>query len=264
MERGTMKKPIHVGPEIGWPGYFGSHPDEFIDLVKKSRDQMKSMLTHKYTDPDGKLTNREGEMIEGKYVDNKRNDFFDPKIRSDQAKEMAEKHIKGLFDTGHMGMWLQHFKPKIDSSTGILETEEKRIKRFKDEFYIPAVKKIADANIIGGLQLVDSMSAAHGHLPPGEGIFPVFETAKIFKEKGFSGFMVSEGHEEEKFGEGRIRMKTWQNAGAPVGAGYFSGAPMQWRSVAQGYFGRNYSPLFMFGGYAPSNEFKLWSEVPLE
>ncbi len=129
MERGTMKKPIHVGPEIGWPGYFGSHPDEFIDLVKKSRDQMKSMLTHKYTDPDGKLTNREGEMIEGKYVDNKRNDFFDPKIRSDQAKEMAEKHIKGLFDTGHMGMWLQHFKPKIDSSTGILETEEKRIKR---------------------------------------------------------------------------------------------------------------------------------------
>jgi len=90
------------------------------------------------------------------------------------------------------------------------------------------------------------------------------ETAKIFKEKGFSGFVVSEGHEEEKFGEGRIRMKTWQHAGAAVGSGYFSGPPLRWGQVQQNYFGKTYSPMFMFGGYAPSNEFKLWSEVPLE
>jgi len=265
-EHPMMKTPLHVGPEIGWPGYFGSHPEEFIELVKKSRDEMKKMLTSKYVDPNGKLTNKEYEQVDGKYVDNtkNKNNYFDPNIRPDQAKEMAEKHIKGLFDTGHMGMWLQHFKGQVDPNTGIMETEERRIKRFKDEFYLPAVEKIAKANIVGGLQLVDSMSAAHGHLPPGEGIFPVFEAAKIFKEKGFSGFMVSEGHEEEKFGEGRIRMKTWQNAGAPVGAGYFSGAPMQWRNAAQGYFGRSYSPMFMFGGYSPSNDFKLWSEVPLE
>ena len=83
-------------------------------------------------------------------------------------------------------------------------------------------------------------------------------------EKGFSGFVVSEGHEEEKFGEGRIRMKTWQHAGAPVGAGYFSGPPLQWGQVQHGYFGKTYSPMFMVGAYSPSNEFKLWSEVLLE
>jgi hypothetical protein len=157
-----------------------------------------------------------------------------------------------------MGMWLAHFK----GNPG--ESEEQRIERFKKEFYLPAVKKIAEAGVVGGIQLVDSQSAAHGHLPPGEGIFPVMETAKIFKEKGFSGFLVSEGHEEERFGEGRIRMKTWQHAGAAVGGGYFSGPPLRWGQVQQSYFGRTYSPMFMFGGYAPSNEFKLWSEVPLE
>jgi hypothetical protein len=186
------------------------------------------------------------------------NPYWDSTMSKKQAEELADKHIKGLFDTSHMGMWLAHFKPKPG------ETEDQRIERFKKEFYLPAVKKIADAGVVGGIQLVDSKSAAHGHLPPGEGIFPVMETAKIFKEKGYSGFIVSEGHEEEKFGEGRIRMKTWQHAGANVGAGYFSGPPLRWGQVQHAYFGKTYSPMFMFGGYAPSNEFKLWSEVPLE
>ncbi len=252
--KGTVTKPLYVGPEIGWPGYYGSHPDEFIKLVKKSREEMINLLTNpmvKVPDP----------IAGEKWV---QNPYRDPTIGKDQAKELADKHIKGLFDTSHMGMWLAHFKPlDKDPKTGRPETEDARIGRFK-KWYLDEVKKIADAGVVGGIQLVDSASAAHGHLPPGEGIFPVIDAAKIFKDKGFSGFVVSEGHEEEKFGEGRIRMKTWQHAGASVGAGYFSGPPLRWGQVAQGYFGKTYSPMFMFGGYAPSNEFKLWSEVPLE
>lgn len=256
MQKGTITKDVYVGPEIGWPGYYGSHPEEFINLVKSSRKEMKNLLTNKYIDPKGNFTNKEA-------PENKQNRYFDPNINQDKAEELAKRHVKGLFDTSHMGMWLAHFKPETDPNTGILETEDRRIKRF-NKWYTEQVKKIADAGVVGGIQLVDSMSAAHGHLPPGEGIFPVMDTAKIFKDKGFKGFMVSEGHEEEKFGEGRIRMKTWQHAGAPVGAGYFSGPPLQWGRVSSGYFGKTYSPMFMFGGYAPSNEFKLWSEVPLE
>ncbi len=254
-EKGTVTKPLYVGPEIGWPGYYGSHPDEFIQLVKKSRAEMVKLLTNAMIEvPD---------PVAGKKP--MPNPYRDPNITEQQAKELADKHIKGLFDTSHMGMWLAHFKPLTDEKTGrILETENQRIERFNKEFYLPAVKKIAESGVVGGIQLVDSQSAAHGHLPPGEGIFPVMETAKIFKENKFTGFLVSEGHEEEKFGEGRIRMKTWQHAGAAVGSGYFSGPPLRWGQVQQSYFGRTYSPMFMFGGYAPSNEFKLWSEVPLE
>ncbi len=243
-EKGTVERPLHVGPEIGWPGYYGSHPDEFIDLVQNSRKQMVELLTQP------SIKDVKGNPIN--------NPYCDPTINKQKAQELADKHIKGLFDTSHMGMWLAHFEAKPG------ESEEKRIERFKKDFYLPAVEKIIKANVVGGVQLVDSMSAAHGHLPPGEGIFPVMETAKLFKESGFTGFMVSEGHEEEKFGEGRIRSKLWQHAGANVGAGYFSGPPLRWGQVQQGYFGKSYSPLFMFGGYSPSNEFKLWSEVPLE
>ncbi|VVB80818.1 Uncharacterised protein [uncultured archaeon] len=252
-EKGTITKPLYVGPEIGWPGYFGSHPDEFVQLIKKSRDEMVNLLTNpkiKQIRPDGKE-----EVIE--------NIYFDPGMDREKAKEQADKHIKGMFDTSHMGMWLSHFKPITDPNTGVMETEDRRIQRFR-KWYTEQVETLAKSGVVGGIQLVDSMSGAHGHLPPGQGIFPVKETAQIFKDNKFSGYLVSEGHEEEKFGEGRIRMKTWQMAGAPVGAGYFGGPPLRWGQVEHAYFGKTYSPMFMFGGYAPSNEFKLWSEIPLE
>lgn len=253
-EKGTVTRPLHVGPEIGWPGYYGSHPEEFISLVKKSREEMINLLTSpKMKVPDPIKGERE--------VDNP---YFDKSLNKRQAEELAEKHVKGMFDTSHMGMWLAHFRPELDSETGRLETEEHRIARF-NKWYKDQVEKIAESGVVGGIQLVDSMSAAHGHLPPGQGIFPVKETAQIFKKHDFSGYLVSEGHEEEKFGEGRIRLKTWQmGGGAPIGGGYFGGPPLRWSQVEHGYFGRSYSPLFMFGSYAPSNEFKLWSEVPLE
>ena len=193
----------------------------------------------------------------GKEVDSL---FYNKDINEKQAKELAKNHIKGLFDTGHMGMWLAHFKQNVG------ETEAERIERF-NIWYKEKVREIANDpdQLIGGIQLVDSHSAVHGHLPPGEGIFPVMESAKIFKNAGFKGFVVSEGLEEEHFGQGRIRFKAWQHAGANIGQGYFAGPPLRWQEpMGRSYFGRSYSPLFMFGSYSPSNDFKLWSEVPLE
>jgi len=244
-EKGTVVKDIYVGPEIGWPGFYGSHPQEFINLVKTARKEMVELLTNE------KTTDMFGKQIENPYYDKNQ------RISKEQAEEMAKKHIKGLFDTGHMGMWLSYFKPKPG------ESETDRIARFNN-WYTEQVEEIAKSGVVGGIQLVDSMSGAHGHLPAGQGIFPIKQTAEIFKKAGYGGFMVSEGHEEEQFGEGRIRTKTWQALGSPIGGGYFGGAPLQWRQVGGNYFGKTYSPMFMFGSYAPSNEFKLWSEVPFE
>jgi len=162
-----------------------------------------------------------------------------------------------MFDTSHMGMWLANFKPQPG------ETEESRLKRF-NKWYLSKVQDLAKSGLIGGIQLVDSASAAHGHLPPGQGIFPIKEAAKIFKDNNFTGYLVSEGHEEEAFGEGRILTKTWEALGSPVGGQYFSHPAQQWGQVQHSYFGRTYSPNFIIGAYSPSNEFKLWSEVPFE
>ena len=128
--------------------------------------------------------------------------------------------------------------------------------------------KMIDEDVIGSVQVVDSASAAHGHLPAGQGIFGdvIKQTVRKLKQSGWTGMIVSEGHEEEKFGEGRILYKTWEHLagypGKPSYAPHFPGR--SWSQMQHSYMGRTYSPLYMFGSYAPSNEFKLWSEVPLE
>lgn len=240
-------KDLYVGPEIGWPQYYGSHPQEFVQVILNARDHMVGVLTNKDRD-------------------NQFKDFgFKNPLSRSQAEEEAKKHIKGTFDTGHMGMWLQNFHPEMPW--------DNRLKAF-NKWYKGQMEWLADQNqkhdIIGAIQVVDSAGAAHGHLPAGQGILPVKEAVEILKTKGgFNGYIASEGHEEEKFGEGRITLKTWQEFNAPISGGGYSGAgagmaPRRWNEVRHGYFGRTYSPNFMFGAYAPSNEFKLWSEVPLE
>lgn len=224
------KRPIVVGPENGWPEFYGSHPDEYIEFIREARKRMAEKL------------------VQQGYA-------------SSDAKEQAQTHIKGLLDTQHLSMFLQHFKPELPW--------DKRIDEFKG-WYLEQMKKLAEVNarekIIGSVQAVDSASSAHGHLPPGQGILgdTLFEAIKILKGKGkFDGYIQSEGHEEERFGDGRILLKTWEAFKAPIG-GYFEPTPMRWPDVRLGYFGRTYSPTFIFGAYSPSNEFKLWSEIPLE
>ncbi|MBI4918500.1 hypothetical protein HY837_01110 [archaeon] len=217
----NLKRPISVGPELGWPHSYGGHPDEFIELIRDARTKMAERLK-------------------------------DKGYSSKQAEEQAKLHIKGTFDTAHMGMWLEKFKPELPWDT--------RVKEF-NKWFMEHAEKLAKADVVGGIQVVDSHSAAHGHLPPGQGIFPVVDATKLFKKHGFTGYIVSEGHEEEKIGEGRIMLKTWEAFDAPIGSGYNIGVGSQpFRDIHQGYFGRQYAPRQMFGSYTPPNaEYKPWA-----
>ncbi|MBN1644782.1 sugar phosphate isomerase/epimerase [Candidatus Woesearchaeota archaeon] len=224
-----VRHPIHVGPEIGWPHAYGGHPKEFVELIQESRKRMVEKLVH---DPNRKMS-------------------------LSQAKKEAHEHIQGMFDTGHLGMWLEHFKPRT--------RYQERLKEF-NKWFMKQVDMIADADVVGGIQAVDSAGAAHGHLPAGQGIFPVVEAVKTLKQKGFKGYIVSEGHEEERFGEGRILLKTWQAFNAPIESKYGPGVPArQFNDIHQGYFGRTKAPTQMFGSYTPPfGEYKPWSEIPFE
>jgi len=245
-----VNKPLSVGPELGWPHAFGGHPQEFKELIERSRDRMVQLMTNK------NMIDTKGEaVLDPKTGKPASNPFYEPGMSRREAEEAAKRHIKGCLDTSHMGMWLQHFKPDLPW--------DKRVKEFNN-WYMEEVKKLADSDVVGSIQLVDSMSGAHGHLPPGQGIFPVVETAKEFKKKGFKGFMVSEGHEEEKFNEGRILVETWKAFNAPIGSSYGPGAPGV-RDLRDRYHGRTYSPRMMFGGYTPPfGEYKPWAELPFE
>ena len=277
-----MPNPIHIGPEIGWPEYYGSHPQEWVELIKGAREKMKELLTSEYrTDWDGKtlldikgqplldekgntVEKKDWEKISQKLKTRATNPYFIKDLSEKKADEEARKHVKGMFDTSHVGIFLQHFRPDLPW--------EQRVKEFQ-KWYMEQIDWLAKENkehdLIGGVQLVDTATGAHSHLPPGQGVLPIVEAIhKLKKEGGLKGYLVSEGHEEEKFGEGRILLKTWEAFGANVNRMYFptgGPAPLQWnRDFSGSYFGRMYSPTFIFGAYAPSNEFKLWSEVPLE
>ncbi|MBD3303675.1 hypothetical protein GF343_00890 [Candidatus Woesearchaeota archaeon] len=240
----NAKRPLSVGPEIGWPHAFGSHPQEFKELIHQARDKMADMLTtRRIKDP------KTGEMRD--------NPHHEPGMSRSEAERTASTHIKGCLDTSHLGMWFQHFKPELPW--------HERVEKF-NKWYMEEVKELAKGDEVGSIQLVNSMSGAHGHLPPGQGIFPVVDAAKEFKRQGFKGFMVSEGHEEEAFNEGRILVETWRAFNAPFESQYGPGAPARgWGDIEGRYHGHKQSPRQMFGSYVPPfGEYKPWTEIPLE
>ena len=226
----NIRRDVAVGPELGWPSFYGGHPREWAELILKSRERMVEKLV------------------------------ADRNFSRSEAKIEAKKHIRGTFDTSHMGMWLKHFRPDLPW--------DERVEKF-NKWYLEQVKFLAKKHekeeIIGSLQLVDSDSGEHGHLPPGQGIFPLREAAKIFRDHGFAGPIVSEGHEEEQFGEGRIFIKAWEKFGGVVPVGFTGGPPQRFQDVNQGYFWRGYGPKQMFGSYTPPfGEYRPWSEIPFE
>jgi len=247
----NVNRPISVGPEIGWPHAYGGHPEEFRELIHTARNRMIDLMTSKHlTDPQTKQP-----LIDPKTGQLAKNPYFEPGMSRREAEEAAKQHIKGCFDTGHMGMWLQHFKPDLPW--------DKRVKEF-NKWYMEEIEKLAKDDVVGSIQVVDSMSGGHAHLPAGQGILPVVDAVKEFKKKGFNGFMISEGHEEEKYNEGRIMVETWKAFNALPGAAYGGGAPGV-RDLQNQYQGRTYSPRMMFGSYTPPfGEYKPWSEIPFE
>lgn len=247
-----LDKDLWVGPELGWPQQYGGQPKEWINIIQGAREKMVELLT-----------NPEIEAVDGTM---KKNDLFRADISHDQAVKEANQHIKGVFDTGHLGMWLNNFRRKPG------ESEKDRIDKF-NEWYLEQIDDIIKADVVGDIQVVDSQSGAHAHLPPGEGILPLKETINKFQKSNFEGGIISEGHEEEGFGKGRIITQTWKHFGAipggiygPSGAaggmGPIYGTP--WGNIQNAYFGRTYTPFFIVGAYSPSNDWKVWSEVPLE
>ncbi|MDD9953816.1 MAG: TIM barrel protein [Candidatus Woesearchaeota archaeon] len=227
-EEGT-KKPVYVGPEIGFAGQsYGGHPDEFIEIVKESRNKMQQKLIAKGYAPE-------------------------------DAKERSKKHIKGMLDTSHLTMWYKHFAKHEN------ESEESRLTRF-NKWATDQVRTMVDEKVVGAIQVVDSITGEHSHLPPGQGIFKVANLVKEMKKKGWDGPVVSEGHEEEQFTKGRILTEAWRSFGSPIGnvsPGQKPGTAT-FGGIQYGYFGFRSPQTYIVGSYSPSNEWSLWSETPME
>src|SRR5689334_3007333 len=119
---------------------------------------------------------------------------------------------------------------------------------------------MVDKKILGHIHLTDNWGYDDEHLTPGQGNAPTKEAFKMLEKAGFKDFITEVG----SFNANTILPDTLAELGSP---NYMSGRGMPGMSFGRtrhGHFGMNAPPNYIVGGYAPSNDFRLWSEVPLE
>jgi sugar phosphate isomerase/epimerase len=170
-----------------------------------------------------------------------------------EAKKMAETHIKATLDTGHLNTWRKYFQGSDE--------------KFKD-WMLQQTEELAKSHVIGNIHLSDNYGYQDDHLAPGQGNTPVKEMVMIFKKHGYDGPMTVEPGADATTDQSDFHglMKTWRYFDSPVyGSSFRRGLPPRsWDDIQDSYFGKVYTPNFIFGAYAPSNDWSLWSQVPLE
>lgn len=163
-------------------------------------------------------------------------------LNSSDAMKKAETHIRATLDTGHLNNWRQHFKGND--------------KEF-NKWYLDQVQKMVDKKILGHIHLTDNWGYDDEHLTPGQGNTPTRDVVKMLEKAGFKDFITEVG----SFNANTILPDTLSELGSPV---YALGKSIPMGRFRNGHFGYAAPPNYIVGAYAPSNDFKLWSEVPLE
>jgi len=92
-----LKEPLWVAPENWLIETYGSHPEEYKNLIQKSRKHMQNMLIKKKG------------------------------MSKSEAKDVAEDHIKGTFDIGHFNMWKKFHQSSDEEYDSWLRREVRKL-----------------------------------------------------------------------------------------------------------------------------------------
>ncbi len=230
-KEGRLNKPLAIAMENLFPEQYGSHPDELKLLVLQGRDAMIRKLTKNY------------------------------RMSEEEARTKAEQHITSTLDTGHLNIWRKYWKGDQNKS---IEDNDKDF----NKWMLDKIKDLAKDKIIGHVHIDDNYGYHDDHLAPGEGNTPIREMIKVLKDSGYKGEMIVEpGADFANDVSGfHSVMKTWRHFDLPVygGGSGLSAKKRSWGDVGYGFFGQNQPPYFVFGAYSPSEDWTLWSGVPLE
>ncbi len=251
--------PVFLALENIFPERFGGHPEELKYIIDESRKWFVNLLTKKKV-VYGAVTKDMGYKETSSETANV---YYNPSINREKAEKIAEKHIKATFDTGHANMWRKFWQIQPG------QTVEESDKAFK-KWYVNEFDKLAKGGYIGNIHLTDNMGFQDDHLAPGQGNVPIKEVMAILKKNGYDKAITVEPGADAStdISDFHGLMKTWRYLGSPIyGVGGGGGAPQMpqtWGGVHYSYFGQNQPPNYIFGAYAPSNDWTLWSQVPLE
>lgn len=232
-EKGELDKPLFVAMENIFPDSYGGHPDELKDLVEGGREKMKEYLQRQ------------------KGMDKQR------------AEQEAKEHIKAHLDTAHLNLWRKYWKGDPDASP------EENDEQF-NEWMTEKVEKLAEEDLIGSVHLSDNYGYNDEHLAPGQGNTPNKQLVEKLREKGFDEDLIVEPGADATTDRSDFHglMKTWRLFGSSVyGSGGMSGrggTGGSWGNTQYNHFGRTKPPYFTTGQYIPSQDWQMWSGVPLE
>jgi sugar phosphate isomerase/epimerase len=241
-----LEKPLMITMENIFPESYGAHPDELKALIQNSRKQMAELIT--------------SPTIEGRPNPN-----FRSGISKAEAEKAAETHIKATLDTGHFNMWRKYWQNDPKKS---IDANDKDFQNWM----LKKTEELAKAGMIGNVHLADNFGYQDDHLSPGEGTTPVKEMVKILKKYGYEGALTVEPGADATtdLSDFHGLMKTWRLFGSPV---YGAHGPVgreagwtkdSWTNIQYSYFGQTNPPFYVFGPYSPSQDWTLWSQVPME
>ena len=252
--------PVTVAVEHIFPERFGGHLEELKLIIKKSREKMVDMLIKPEIEYGASMAPQE---IDKKKLDK---DIMQPNpyymgVSREEAEKLAERHIKATLDTGHINLWRKYWQEDPR------KTREQNDDAFK-KWVLDQVESLAKEKMVGNVHLADNFGYHDDHLAPGQGNSPIKEIIAILKRHGYEKAITVEPGADAStdLSDFHGLMKTWRFFGSPVyGMGFRgSGVPQTWADVQYSFFGQNKPPYYVFGGYAPSNDWTLWSAVPLE
>ncbi|MBI2658878.1 sugar phosphate isomerase/epimerase [Candidatus Woesearchaeota archaeon] len=247
--------PVTVAVEHIFPERFGGHLEELKWIIKKSRERMVDLLTQPEIEYGVSMSPKE--VKEGEKQPNP----YYMGVSRNEAEKLAERHIKATLDTGHINLWRKYWQEDPR------KTREENDNTF-NKWVFNQVESLAKEKMVGNVHLADNYGYHDDHLAPGQVNSPIKEIMSILKRHGYEKAITVEPGADAStdLSDFHGLMKTWKFFGSPVyGMGFRgAGVPQTWADVQYSFFGQNKPPYYIFGGYAPSNDWTLWSAVPLE
>ncbi|MFA6073478.1 MAG: TIM barrel protein [Candidatus Woesearchaeota archaeon] len=206
-----LDEPLFVAPENWSTKHYGSHPDEYKEVINKSRARMADLL------------------------------IKSGKSKKD-ADELSKKHIRGTLDIGHLNTFRDNFQ-------GTPEQFEK--------WMLDQAESLVKEGYVGHIHMSDNFGFDDEHITPGQGNVPVKEFLKRMEKLNMKDIVVESG----SFNISTAMLDTLSYINSPV---YGTGQRLRFNNMREQHFGYNSPGFFIAGSYSPSNDWKPWTDIPLE
>ena len=232
-KRKGLIKPLFISPENVFAEQYGAHPQELKRIIQESRNKMVELMT--------------SPQMEGKA-----NPYYKKNVSKEEAKKLAEDHVRANFDIGHANTWRKYFKGTNEEF---------------DKWVLKEVDDLIKDKIIGHAHVSDNFGYEDEHLSVGEGNAPIAGFVKRMKEAGMADEIILEpGGQGEGESIYNALFSGWERvAHSPVYR--MAGEPMTWTDVSGYFMGRTWTPNYMQGAYLvnpQAAEDNWWSGTPIE